>query len=59
MHGASPEAGEAGPPPPYDKDMNRLPQIDAVAQLIGRPGTLWPLTTERRASPRRSQPSRR
>jgi hypothetical protein len=38
MHGASPEAGEAGPPPPYDKDMNRLPQIDAVAQLIGRPG---------------------
>jgi hypothetical protein len=58
MHGASLEAGEAGPPP-HDKDVNRLPQIDAVAQLIGRPGTLWPLTTERRASPRRSQPLRR
>jgi hypothetical protein len=39
MHGGVTGAGEADPPP-YDKDVNRLPQIDAVAQLSLRPGAL-------------------
>jgi hypothetical protein len=58
MHGGVTGAGEADPPP-YDKDVNRLPQIDAVAQLGLRPGALRPLTAERRASCRRLQPLRR